>query len=141
MVARQGGRDRIIGRKSPTCAQNQWTSRIEILSVSLRPIRASSYSSSHPHSCSGITSILTARPYCGRCAVSACGLAAAIPADVLDPILHAHLLSQNCLERPSLLPTGSTAGSKMCFSSFLLPSTRAALPPHPILSAIPPSRP
>lgn len=85
MVARQGGRDGITGRKSPTCAQHQWTSRIEILSVSRRPIRASNHPSSHPHSCSGITSILTGRPYYGCCAVSACGLAAAIPANVLDP--------------------------------------------------------
>jgi hypothetical protein len=85
MVARQGGRDRITGRKSPTCTQHQWTSRIEILSVSRRPSRASNHPSSHPHSCSGITSILTGRPYCGSCAVSACGLAVAIPADVLDP--------------------------------------------------------
>lgn len=88
MVARQGGRDRITGRQSPTCAQHQWPGRIEILSVNQcprRPIRACSHSSSHPHSCSGITSILTDRPYCGCCAVSACGLAVAIPANVLDP--------------------------------------------------------
>jgi hypothetical protein len=61
-----------------------------------------------------------------------------------DATIHyAHPLSQNCLERPSLLPGGTAAGSKMCFlslftlSSFLLPSTRATPPPHPILSAIP----
>lgn len=86
MVARQGDRDGITGRKSPTCAQHQWTSRIEIL-----PTRPSSHPairpSSHPHSCPGITGIpiLAARPYCGRCAVSASGLAAAIPVDVLGP--------------------------------------------------------
>lgn len=151
MVARHGGRDRITGRKSPTCAQHQWTGRIEILSESRRLIRASSHPSSHPHSCSGITSMLTGRPYCGCCAGSACGLAVAIPADVLDPRMPPFSMHICCRRIVSnllrctraVLPQAARCGFFFFFlfpislSSFWLPYSRAAPPPHPILSAIP----
>ncbi|PTB38874.1 hypothetical protein M441DRAFT_240539 [Trichoderma asperellum CBS 433.97] len=84
MVARQGDRDRITGRKSPTCAQNQWTSRIEIL-----PIRPSS----HPHSCSGITSIYWRR---GRTADAAQSLHPDWPLQFLPT-----LSVQGCYHSPS----------------------------------------
>lgn len=152
MVARQGGRDRITGRQSPTCAQHQWTGRIEILSESRRLIRASSHPSSHPHSCSGITSILTGRPYCGCCE----SLHADWPLQFLPTFS-----IQGCHHSPctsavaELSRTSIAAPGRYCrrqqdvvlsllfsfsLSSFLLPYSRAALPPHPMLSAIP-SRP
>lgn len=50
-------------------------------------------------------------------------------------ILHAHLVSQNCLERPWLLPGSTTAGSKMCFLLLLLhsPCSASCCPPHELL--------
>lgn len=56
-------------------------------------------------------------------------------------ILQAHLVSQNCLERPSLLPTGITAGSKMCFLLFYSPCPASCRPPQELLRPLVPSSP
>lgn len=140
-VARQGDRDRIIGRKSPpTCAQHQWTSCIEILSVSRRPIRPSS----HPHSCSGITSILTARPYCGRCTVSACGLDAAVPADVLDPRMPPFSMHIWCRRIVSNIHRRSRPvlpQAAKCVFLFYSPSPASCCPPQELLRPLTRSSP
>lgn len=129
MVARQGDRDRITGRKSPTCAQNQWTSRIEIL-----PIRPSS----HPHSCSGITGIyiLAARPYCGRCAVSASGLAAAIPVDVLGPRMlpfSKHIWCRRIVSNVHRCSQPALPQAAKCVFLFYSPSPASCCPPQELL--------
>lgn len=99
--------------------------------------------------CSGITSIiLTGRPYCGCCAVSASGLVVAIPADVLDPRMPPFSMHIWCRRIVSnvhrcsraILPQAARYQFFPSLSLSQSPWPRAAPPPHPILSATP-SRP